>query len=131
MKTDQKITITTATNVKVAGSIIHVSEADISVLIRSPYMHLHAGLHIPYFSRPVNSFFTVYGKRTAENLLSYLYDLGHYLEEHEKFIKLQFALHFQEGDYGDDACRQRFFGSTFPFMVPLNTREDVMRRLIK
>jgi len=131
MKTDQKLTITTAAKVKVEGSIVQVTEADISVMILSPYTRLRTGMQIPFFSKPLNSFLTGYGERTAENLLGYLYDLGNYMEQNEKFINLQFAFHFRDEAYRDEDCRRRFFDSTFPFMVPLDTREDVMRSLLK
>ena len=113
----------------VSGTISYRSEADISVNIISPYHDLSAGLHIPYFSRPLHSFLTDYGDRTAENLLTYLYELGVYMEANRKFMKLQFALHFRDGDLSNHECQNRFFSSTFPFVVPIDTRGDVLRKL--
>ena len=116
--------------VNVKGVILHRSEADIFIEITEPYTNMGSGCHIPYFSRPINSFLTEYGDKMAENLLKYLYELGWYMETNRKFIKLQFALHFLDEDYSDQKCRDRFFNSTFPFIVPIDTRDDVVRSLI-
>jgi hypothetical protein len=116
-------------NVQVIGKITHRSEADIVEKIISPYAELSTGLHIPYFSRPFHSFLTEYGDHTAETLLKYLYELGKYMEENEKFLKLQLAFHFRDENYSDRECLNRFFDSTFPCPVPLGTRTDIMRTL--
>ena len=128
MSNRQGITIN-VNNVRVIGEITHRSEADIVVKIISPYQQLSNGLHIPYFSRPYHSFLAEYGDRTAENLLKYLFELGLYLGEEIGFISNQMCLHFHDGDYSNSASQDRFFGSTFPFAVPVGTREEVLRQL--
>jgi hypothetical protein len=115
--------------IEVIAEISHRSEADIAIRITKPYQGLTNSCHIPYFSRPLHSFMTDYGEKMAENLLKYLYELGLYLEENEKFIKLQFALHFHDDDYSNWESQNRFFDSTFPFIVPINTRDNVVRSL--
>ena len=72
---------------------------------------------------------TEYGDKTAENLLKGLWELGSYMEENQKFLKLQLAFHFYLGDYSDRECQTRFFDSSFPFLVPNGTREDVLECL--
>ena len=128
MSKNQEITIV-AQGKTIKGEIIFRNEADISVKITSPYSGLTGGLHIPYFSRPYNSFMTPYGEKTAENLLKGLWELGSYMEENRKFLKLQLAFHFHQGDYSDGACQTRFFDSSFPFLIPHCTREDVLECL--
>jgi len=114
----------------VAGEITYRSEGDIAVKILSPYHDLSSSLHIPYFSRPYHSFLSDYGDRTAQNLLKYLYELGLYVEQNIKFIKMQLSLHFHDGDYSSIDHQERFFGSTFPFIVLVGTRNDVLRMLL-
>lgn len=130
MKTIQETSIQIENGIEVKGVITNRSEADINVEIVSPYRSFTAGLHISYFSRPYHSFLTDYGDRTAENLLKYLYELCEYLEKNKKFIKMQHAFHFRDGDYSDRESKDRFFNSTFPFVVPLDTRDDVLRGLL-
>ncbi len=113
----------------VNGEITFRTESDISVKITSPYSGLIGGLHIPYFSRPYHSFMTAYGDKTAENLLKGLWELGSYMEENRKFLKLQLAFHFNQGDYSDRQCQTRFFDSSFPFLVPFGTRENILECL--
>ena len=115
--------------IEVKGEIIHRTDAELIIQISAPYTNLSSGCHIPYFSRPINSFLTSYGIAMAENLLKYLFELGWYIEKNSMFIKLQFALHFRDGDYSNQECINRFFDSTFPFVVPIDTRNDVLRRL--
>jgi len=115
--------------VEARGSIFHRSEADIGIRILWPYQGFSTGLHIPYFSRPYHSFLTEYGVRTAENLLKYLFELSLYMKTNRIFIELQFTLHFHEDDYLSSESQERFFGSTFPFAVPIGTREDVLNIL--
>ena len=129
MKKLQAITIRHESGVKIQGEITHRSESDITVKIISPYKDLSGSLHIPYFSRPLNSFETDYGDITAEQLLAKLYDMGRYMNENSNFLQLQIALHFYDGDWSSEEHQQRFFGSSFPFMVPLGTREDVLNIL--
>ena len=124
----QEITVV-AEGKTVKGKITFRNESDISVKITSPYSGLTGGLHIPYFSRPYNSFMTAYGDKTAENLLKGLWELGSYMEENQKFLKLQLALHFYQGVYSDRECQTRFFDSSFPFLIPNCTREDVLECL--
>jgi len=126
MITTQETCIQIENGIEIHGLITFRSDADINVEIVSPYKGITAGLHIPYFSRPYHSFLTEYGDRTAENLLKYLYELGKYMEDNQKFIRLQFAFHFRDGDYNDREVQDRFFGSTFPFIVPIDTRSEVM-----
>ncbi len=128
MSKNQEITIV-AEGKTVNGEITFRNESDISVKITSPFSGLTGGLHIPYFSRPYNSFITPYGEKTAENLLKHLWELGSYMEEHQKFLKLQLALHFYQGNYSDNECQTRFFDSSFPFLIPNCTREDVLECL--
>ena len=115
--------------IEVEGIVIHRTDADLIIQIVDPYTDLSSGCHIPYFSRPINSFLTDYGISMAENLLKYLYELGEYMVKNNKFIKLQFALHFRDGDLSDHECQNRFFNSTFPFVVPIDTRDDVLRKI--
>ena len=124
----QEVTIE-VDGIKVKGQITHRSEPDISITISSPYQGLSNGLHIPYFSRPIHSFLTEYGDRTAENLLKYLYELGSYMEENIDFITMQMCMHFHDGDYSSSDSQDRFFDSTFPFTVPIGTRDEVLRQL--
>ena len=128
MSNNQEITVVVE-GITVKGEITFRNESDISVKITSPYSGLTGGLHIPYFSRPNHSFMTAYGDKTAENLLKGLWELGSYMEEHQKFLKLQLAFHFHQGDYSDRECQTRFFDSSFPFLVPNGTREDVLECL--
>lgn len=116
--------------VNVKGEIIHRSEADITVKIIHPYEELSNGCHIPYFSRPLHSFLTDYGDKTAENLLKYLYELGWYMEANRKFIKLQFAFHFHDEEYFNWEVQDKFFYNSFPFVVPIDTRDDVIRKFL-
>ena len=115
--------------VEVSGEITYRSEADIAVRITKPYRGLSNGCHIPYFSRPINSFLTDYGDSMAENLLKYLYELGWYMEQNRKFIQLQFKFHFHDENYADWDLQNRFFDSTFPFVVPIDTRDEVLEIL--
>ena len=115
--------------IEVVGEIFYRSEGDIGIRITNPYQGLTNGCHIPYFSRPFHSFQTEYGDKMAENLLKYLYELGKYMEENLKFIRLQLALHFHDQEYIDQDHQDRFFGSTFPFIVPIDTRDDVLEVL--
>ena len=108
---------------------IGLTPHNIAITISSPYQGLSNGLHIPYFSRPIHSFLTEYGDRTAENLLKYLYELGSYMEENIDFITMQMYMHFHDGDYSSSDSQDRFFDSTFPFTVPIGTREEVLRQL--
>ena len=113
-------------DVDVIGEITYRSEADITIRIREPFQGLTHGCHIPYFSRPLNSFMTDYGERMAVNLLQYIYELGLYIKENSSTILLHFAAHFPEGEYSHEGARNRFFVSTFPFMIPLDLREEVI-----
>ena len=61
----------------------------------------------------------------AENLLKYLYELGFYIKENGSFIRVQLAIHFPNEDYSGLRTRDRFFGSTFPFVVPMDLREEI------
>ena len=128
MSKNQQITIV-AEGKTVKGEITFRNESDISVKITSPYSGLTGGLHIPYFSRPYHSFMTEYGDKTAENLLKGLWELGSYMEENQKFLKLQLAFHFHQGDYSDREGQTRFFDSSFPFLVPFGTRENILECL--
>ena len=129
MSKNQEISIEVY-GIEVAGEVTYRSEGDIAVKIVSPYLDLSSSLHIPYFSRPYHSFLTDYGDRTAQNLLKYLYELGLYVEENLKFVKMQLCLHFPDGDYSNLEHQDRFFGSTLPFIVPIGTRNDVLRMLL-
>ena len=129
MKTAQLVSIEHESGEEIKGVISFRSESDISVKITSPYKGLSGGRHIPYFSRPDNSFMTDYGKSTAVSILSRLYELGRYIEDNRKFLALQSSLHFYNSDYSDPECQKRFFDSSFPFLVPNGTREDVLECL--
>ena len=115
--------------VNVVGEITYRSEADIVIRITKPHQGLTNGCHIPYFSRPIHSFLTDYGDKMAENLLKYLYELSWFLEKNRKFIKLQLSLHFHNENYSDLESQNRFFDSTFPFIVPIDTRDEVIKLL--
>ncbi|MCF7823056.1 MAG: hypothetical protein K9N35_02695 [Candidatus Marinimicrobia bacterium] len=125
MSKNQEMTIV-AEGRTIKGEITFRNESDISVKITSPYSGLTGGLHIPYFSRSCHSFMTDYGDKTAESLLKGLWELASYMEENRKFLKLQLAFHFYPGDHADSECRTRFFDSSFPFCVPIGTREEVL-----
>ena len=112
--------------ITVKGNVAHRSEAYILVEITEPFEGLSTGLSIPYFSRPMNSFESEYGDRTAENLLKYLYELGAFIRDNRSVIRAQMAVHFFNEDYSDEISRDRFFGSTFPCIVPRDTRAEVM-----
>jgi hypothetical protein len=129
MKKLQPIAIRHESGIKIQGEITHLSESDITVKILSPYKDLSGSLHIPYFSRPLNSFETEYGDITAEQLLDKLYDLGRYMDENNNFLQLQIALHFYDGDWSSEDHQKRFFDSSFPFLVPLGTTMDVLNIL--
>jgi len=129
MNTSQPITFSLDSEIKIQGEITHRSESDITVKIISPYDGLSGSLHIPYFSRPLNSFETDYGDITAEQLLAKLYDLGRYMDGNSNFLQLQIALHFYDGDWSNDDHQKRFFDSSFPFLIPYGTREDVLNVL--
>ena len=124
MSKNQEVTIEVG-GVAVRGEITHRSEADIVIKIRDPFHGLSHGSHIPYFSRPIHSFMTEYGMSMAENLLTYLYELGLYIKKHSTFIRLQLAIHFPNEDSSGLRTRDRFFGSTFPFVVPMDLREEI------
>ena len=129
MKTIELISLKHRSGEEVKGVISFRSDSDIRVEITSPYKGLSGGLHIPYFSRPYHSFMTEYGDKTAENLLKGLWELGSYMAENQKFLKLQLAFHFHQGDYSDRQCQVRFFDSSFPFLVPHGTRENILECL--
>jgi len=112
--------------VEVLGEITHRSDEAIVVRITHPFKGLSHSCHIPYFSRPVNSFMTDYGECMAANLLQYIYELGFYIKEHSSSILLRFTAHFPQGEYSNEGTRNRFFVSTFPFMVPAGLREEVI-----
>ena len=128
MSKNQEISIV-AEGKTIKGEITFRNESDISVKIIRPYSGLTGGLHIPYFSRPCHSFMMEYGDRTGENLLRGLWELGSYMEENRKFLKLQLAFHFHQGDFSDRQCQTRFFDSSFPFLVPFGTRENILECL--
>ena len=129
MKKLQAIAIRLDSGIKIQGEITHRSESDITVKIISPYEGLSGSLHIPYFSRPLNSFETDYGDITAEQLLDKLYDLGRYMDKNSNFLQLQIALHFYDGDWSSEDHQKRFFDSSFPFLLPLGTTRDVLNIL--
>lgn len=129
MKATSQFKLELKPEIQITGRFIKRSEADLVMEILSPYRKLSASLHIPYFSRPYHTFLTDYGDRTAESLLKYLYELGKYMEENEKFLKLQYAFHFRDRDFTDRECLNRFFNSSFPCPMPDCTRSDILRRL--
>ncbi len=128
MSNKEEVTINVG-GIEVSGQITHRSEADISIRIDSPYQGLTRGLHIPYFSRPYNSFLTSYGESTARHLLKELYELSLYLHENRDFIILQSAVYFSGSNYSDQECQNIFFDNCFPFIVPVGTRDEVMEIL--
>jgi hypothetical protein len=128
MSNEQEVKIN-VDGVKVLGEIFYRTEADIAIRITRPYKGLSNGCHIPYFSRPFHSFLNDYGDKMAENLLKYLYELGKYMDENRKFIEMQFSLHLHGDEYLSGNSQDRFFGSTFPFVVPIDTRDDVLEVL--
>ena len=128
MSNEQTVTIT-ADGITVKGQIIHRSDADINIRIISPYQGLSRGLHIPYFSRPTNSFLTSYGESTAEYLLKELYKLGRFLQENRDYLRLQSAVYFAGSDYSDRECQNLFFEKCFPFIVVIDSRDEVMKIL--
>ena len=72
---------------------------------------------------------TEYGDRTAENLLKDLWELGSYIEENQKYLKLQLAFHFHQGDYSGRESQTRLLDSLFPFLLPHGTRENILECL--
>lgn len=129
MKTSQNIAIEVEAGINLLGRIIYRSESEIKITILSPYTALSGSLHIPTFSEESHTPETDYGEITEEQLLTKLYDLGRYMDENSNFLQLQIALHFYDGDWSSEEHQKRFFGSSFPFMVPLGTREDVLNIL--
>jgi len=114
---------------RVSGEITFRNESDISVTITEPYSGLTGSLHIPYFARPYNSFLTEYGDATAMDLLKKLEQLGSYLDANQKFLALQLALHFYDGDFSNAKSQKRFFDSSFSFLVPLALQSQVVEML--
>ena len=114
---------------KITGVITFRCESDISVRITSPYDGLTGGLHIPYFARAYSSFRGKHGDETALDLLKKLETLGSYIKENRDFLIPQLSIHFHADDYSDWECQNRFFGSSFPFMVTVCTRDEVIRIL--
>ncbi|MBT4713753.1 MAG: hypothetical protein HOB84_03165 [Candidatus Marinimicrobia bacterium] len=125
MSCNQKIS-ETIDGILVTGIITFRSESDISVRIMSPFIGLTGQQHIPYFSRPFNSYLTVYGDTVAVHLLKQLSDLGSYIDKNKAFLKLQLSLHFYGCEYSNEDCQKRFFDSSFPFLVPYSLKGQVM-----
>ena len=125
MSCNQKIS-ETIDGILVTGIISFRSESDISVRIMSPFIGLTGQQHIPYFSRPFNSYLTVYGDTVAVHLLKQLSDLGSYIDKNKAFLKLQLSLHFYGCEYSNEDCQKRFFDSSFPFLVPYSLKGQVM-----
>ena len=77
-------------NNSVKGHIVHLTSSDIDVIIDKPFEEISSELHIPYFSRPHNSFcnkdkkINKYGIETAEKLLVRLYEDCRFFEENRK-----------------------------------------------
>ncbi len=76
--------------ISIEGEITHRSGGDICVKITQPFVGLDTGRHIPYFSRPGNSYLGEYGDETAEQLLLSLFRLSNYTDAniekmHEKY----------------------------------------------
>ncbi|MBT4361444.1 MAG: hypothetical protein HON27_00060 [Candidatus Marinimicrobia bacterium] len=125
MSCNQKIS-ETIDGILVTGIITFRSESDISVRIMSPFIGLTGQQHIPYFSRPFNSYLTEYGDTVAVHLLKQLSDLGSYIDKNKAFLKLQLSLHFYGCEYSNEDCQKRFFDSSFPFLVPYSLKGQVM-----
>jgi len=125
MSSNQEIS-TTIDGLIVKGIITFRSESDISVKIISPFSGLTGRQHIPYFSRPYNSYLTDYGDTVAMNLLKQLSDLGAYINENQAFLKLQLSLHFYDCEYSNEESQKRFFDSSFPFLVPYSLKDQVV-----
>jgi hypothetical protein len=128
MSCNQKIS-ETIDGILVTGIISFRSESDISVRIMSPFIGLTGQQHIPYFSRPFNSYLTEYGDTVAVHLLKQLSDLGSYIDKNKAFLKLQLSLHFYGCEYSNEDCQKRFFDSSFPFLVPYSLKGQVMELL--
>jgi hypothetical protein len=125
MSSNQEIS-TTIDGKLVTGIITFRSESDISVRITSPFSDLTGQQHIPYFSRPYNSYLTDYGDTVAMGLLKQLLDLGSYINENQAFLKLQLSLHFYGCEYSNEESQKRFFDSSFPFLVPCSLKDQVV-----
>jgi hypothetical protein len=129
MSSNQEISETIG-GILVTGIITFRSESDISVRIISPFTGLTGQQHIPYFSRPYNSYLTDYGDTVAMGLLKQLLDIGSYISENQAFLKLQVALHFYGCEYSNEKSQKRFFDSSFPFLVPYSLQNQVVELLI-
>ena len=119
----------TIDGILVTGIITSRSDSDISVRIVSPFSGLTVQQHIPYFSRPYNSYLTDYGDTVAMGLLKQLLDLGSYISENQAFLKLQLSLHFYGCEYSNEESQKRFFDSSFPFLVPYSLKTQVVELL--
>jgi hypothetical protein len=114
-------------NKEILGKVTHRSASDIAIEIISPYQNLTAKLHIPYFSRPYNSFDGEYGNATARRLLNNLYEIGQHLEKHMLALKRkqnQISNHDVNSKY-----HWAFFEEKFPMTIPIGTREEVIHIL--
>lgn len=163
----------------IEGEITHRSVSDINVRITKPYKDVSRGLHIPYFARPLNSFDTELGDKTAKDLLENIYHLCRYISDNldsitaqylqiKKTIKLLEKENISEKVFkakrielrkllrskqignveyqklltpirkGRELLEVRksliwndFFEKYFPMVVPVDTRNDVLRVLGK
>ena len=129
MKASQDIHIINEAGAKVEGTIIFRSESDIEVRITKPFQGLSWGLHIPYFARPVRSFTTTCGESTAKRLLENLYELGGYIHENRDYLVSQLPVYFRDDDFSDWDCQDEYFENCFPYIVPIDTRDEVLRML--
>jgi len=110
----------------VAGKIVQRTPAYVLITITEPFEGLSMSASIPFCSGPAHSFEGEYGKQTSENILRYLYELGVFIRDNRSVIRAQMGLHFYHEDYDEKTCTDRFFGSTFPFIVPNEVRPEVM-----
>jgi len=128
MSKEQRISVNVEGS-EVVGEITLRTGSDIKVRKICSEYTLTNQCHIPYFSRPRNSFLSQYGSDMATSLLVELHQLHNYLASNRQFIRLQFLFHFRDENYSDMDCEDRFFNSTFPFEMPINLREQVMHIL--
>jgi hypothetical protein len=129
MRVSQDIHIINETGAEIEGTIIFRSESDIKVKIIQPFKGLSWGLHIPYFARPVRSYTTTCGESTAKRLLVNLYELGGYIAENREYLISQLHVYFQDDDFADLECQNEYFENCFLTIVPINTRDEVLKLL--
>ena len=116
-------------NKEILGKVTHRCASDIAIEIISPYQNLTGKLHIPYFSRPYNSFDGEYGDETARRLLNNIYEIGLHLEKNIATLK-HGLIERNIQDVNSEHCHA-FFDDKFPMTIPCDTIEEIIDILMK